>query len=1424
MEDASVPLLRPQDKAVKVEPVPADPGQPIASGALRVNLQRTAFTVVIPAEHRLLLDIVERKAGILKQTEALLREIHHPYANWDEIVEPLRSRALGDIHYHIQHPDGIQAIRLMVGFFFEALAKARTPSQRKRACASLLDYVELIAREAAPRRPQETCEVIELVCSRLEEWFSREPLFAARGTSRLKKIVEAVLPAASGPPLILAGLIGLLLAALEHGYALWLEQEDLVEWLAAQKALFDGSDYSALASEVSHERLRGLLSRVQTVRGSGCPLSAESGLEAVSLPSFADIEEQILSIAVRIERGPAKRPIAHKIHYLFHLLNIPLLSDHYERILRDIARCLENIREKESEEYLASFIRTTFEILRDKWDRYASTVLDCVYAIGHEIYRTRNRRLVGLLIDEVVRMGFQYPDIQGVNRDWQVMVNPLHLKNIRVWLSLIELNPGWSRKLISALIVNLRFGGLFVSDTDLFQKDISTLLASDIRPCYGLIKKLARLFPVYFHEIGAEGELRDLSTAIDELCGRHDLLVHFLRKQCHVESNNHIVPFVETIMRFWLTGDKELLRQFLPVEVFEQIPDNDPFQEEMKPLFQKILDQGRLAPQDLLRKSDWELVGAIQAIRSVSEHSRRKAEFLVRLYTLLVKKYTINHHDILRDLEESRYFQKRSLEVFADALQKGNDERAIELLLFFLSVLRDNILSSEPTTAQEEIYRKRHIAAGIPSMYGRYKEKRFDSLGLTFRLESLANVLFSRLTSSLNLEYVTRSTLERVTAILGLCAEALRLDGTVIETFDSTLDLMKQALSLQGCTVDQYLNILQFMARTVKEITDTQYLNIHEATLKVIVPQLLAQGRPLPFGSHQGHTTEEVYYQAAEWFFRDVLANSFVVQILDDFIGKVMASLEKESQTLDRTTRTILLSLDPERCFVPFQSQDTRWDTQLYLGNKGYFLKKLVSYGYPVPPGFIITTEFFRCRQALVAYGPAQKDFSLRLRYEMQKLEKRSGKGFGDPSNPLLVSVRSGSPISMPGMMNTFLNIGINEEITERLAARPRFEWAAWDNYRRFLQCWGMSFGIPRDRFDEIMNETKRIYSARYKRELRPDQMRDLAFSYRRLLKRESIDVPEDPWEQLHTAVHRVVLSWHSDISRLYREAMKIAEEWGTAVVIQQMVFGNLDTDSGTGVLFTRNPKARGADVTLYGDYTVCAQGEDVVAGLVETYPISEEQRSSERAASEASLEKDFPRIFAALKKIAEDLVYKRGFNHQEIEFTFESSDPDSLFILQTRDIIPPEREREERFVPTPELKESLVGIGIGVGGGALCGIAVHRREEIEWYRSRYPGAPIILLRPDTVPDDIDMIFKVDGILTGRGGITSHAAVSAKRLGKTCVVGCSQLHVNETEAKSTVNNKVIRSGDWIGIDGHYGAIYVGRHKTARSSGRADIFR
>jgi pyruvate,orthophosphate dikinase len=261
------------------------------------------------------------------------------------------------------------------------------------------------------------------------------------------------------------------------------------------------------------------------------------------------------------------------------------------------------------------------------------------------------------------------------------------------------------------------------------------------------------------------------------------------------------------------------------------------------------------------------------------------------------------------------------------------------------------------------------------------------------------------------------------------------------------------------------------------------------------------------------------------------------------------------------------------------------------------------------------------------------------------------------------------------------------------------------------------------------------------------------------------------------------------------------------------MVFGNLNDNSGSGVIFTREPKSTSTDVTLYGDFIFGVQGDDIVSGLVETYPISEKQRIAEYRDSKISLEAKFPEIYAELSRIAEILIYEKGFNHQEIEFTFEGPTPDKLYILQTRDMNQITTQKWKRFKDTKEIRSSVLGTGIGVNGGALSGRAVYSEADIKRFRSEEPETPLILVRPDTVPDDVGVLLQVEGLLTAKGGSTSHAAVTIPQLNKVGVVGFNKLKVYETDEYSTIENHTIKAGDFISIDGWSGTVYKGQHES-----------
>jgi pyruvate,orthophosphate dikinase len=361
--------------------------------------------------------------------------------------------------------------------------------------------------------------------------------------------------------------------------------------------------------------------------------------------------------------------------------------------------------------------------------------------------------------------------------------------------------------------------------------------------------------------------------------------------------------------------------------------------------------------------------------------------------------------------------------------------------------------------------------------------------------------------------------------------------------------------------------------------------------------------------------------------------------------------------------------------------------------------------------------------------------------------------------------------------------------------------------------------GLNRDFFDAIMDGFKHQYSVERKIQFSPGQMKQIALAYKKGILDNNIEIKDDPTEQMRHAILKVFDSWYSEQAKIYRHQMHLSDKWGTAVIVQAMVFGNLNELSGSGVIFTREPKSASSAVILYGDFIFGVQGDDIVSGLVETYPISEKQRMKERRDSDISLEGKFPEIYTELIRISENLIYERGFNHQEIEFTFEGASKDKLYLLQTRDMDQVTAKRLKRFKDTQELQSSVMGTGIGVSGGALCGRAVYTEADIKHFRSAEPETPLILLRRDTVPDDVGILLQVEGLLTAKGGGTSHAAVTIPQLNKVGVVGFSKLKVYETDEFATIDGCKIGAGDYICIDGWSGTVYSGKHECESEESR-----
>ncbi len=1389
----------------------------LGSSALKVNLERTAVTIEIPERYAPLLEVVAGHYGLQKKTRELLKELNHPFVNWEYVLKELKSISIGDFYIYNNHQEGLSALSMMLHIYFDVIKSSSSYDIKDSAIHYLFDYMDTILTQSNEFLPRNLFLFSEITES-LMKIVDTDAVIFKKSSTYIKRIIKSM---TENNIDIHAPLFdSLVYRMFKITYQFWLTQPDPFEWFTKGEAETEESinAYRQFIQPLSHQHLQSLLEGLEVLRPDAREASGDQIKRYIDMPDYFQIVNGYLLSADQLEKSKAHEGRQHltKLEFLFSIMDIPSLADIHASALREINHALNKVFQEEKKENMNDFVRKIFSFLRKSKSQYefSMAIFDCITTTAKEVFAQNSHPLVDTFIDELIAYGFQYPEIKGSTTEWQVKVNPAHITNIRSWLEIIGMKPRWTKRLISALIINLKSGGIFVRDTDLIQKNISALLNTDIAPAYSLIKQLLRIFPVYFSEIGAEGELRDISTKVDELSSRNDKLVYFFRKQSHVESNSLLVKFIEDIFQYWRSGDKEFLRVHIPDEVYEQVVNSGEYFDGMHKAFKYFFTKINNDPRDFLEWDKERVDKELRHVKGLNDRDQERIQIMIRIYQLIYKKYYPQYIDLLKDLESVNAFPQADITSLKRSLDIKDYYRSLTIILKFLSILKATILSPKKTQFYENIYYKRHIAAGIPSMYGTYHEKKFEAVGLSLRLETLSTMLFEELIQSFNLKFITKNTITKIHRYLWLYISALEIEGISTEGLAAKVKYVTHALPVKQFSTDQYIDIFRFISKDIQDIVHNYYIDAHSFNLPVIIGQVYQQNVETDKKSEQ-KKYEKSILQHSENFIRGMISSAFGLQVLDNFVNAVIKTLNSESEKFkdNKQILNVLMAYNPELTVASFYRKNKRLDNQIFLGNKGYFLKEMVSYGFNVPPGFIITTEVFRGYDAVYGYTHIFNDLSVRVNKEIVALEKITGRKFGDRRNPLLLSVRSGATVSLPGMMKSFLNVGINESIAENLSTKKNFQWAAWDSYRRFLQTWGMFQGMNRNYFDAIIDEFKQKYDVERKIQFLPDQMKQIALSYKKGITDNGIVLKDKPLEQLRHAILQVFDSWYSEQAEIYRHQMHLSDKWGTAVIIQAMVFGNLNEHSGSGVIFTREPKSTSADVTLYGDFIFGVQGDDIVSGLVETYPISERQRIAECRYSGISLEAKFPDIYAELVRISEILIYEKGFNHQEIEFTFEGPTRDKLYILQTRDMNPIKTKKWRRFKDTKILQSSVLGTGIGVSGGALCGRAVYSESDIKRFRKAEPETPLILVRPDTVPDDVGVLLQVEGLLTAKGGSTSHAAVTIPQLNKIGVVGFSKLKVYETDEYATIEDHTIKAGDFISIDGWSGTVYSGQHES-----------
>jgi pyruvate,orthophosphate dikinase len=499
------------------------------------------------------------------------------------------------------------------------------------------------------------------------------------------------------------------------------------------------------------------------------------------------------------------------------------------------------------------------------------------------------------------------------------------------------------------------------------------------------------------------------------------------------------------------------------------------------------------------------------------------------------------------------------------------------------------------------------------------------------------------------------------------------------------------------------------------------------------------------------------------------------------------------------------------------------------FGGKGAGLCEMTRAGLPVPPGLIVTTE------ACNAFYDNDKQFPDGMWEQvveaLREIEKKVGKGFGDPENPLLVSVRSGAAFSMPGMMDTVLNLGLNEETVQGLAEQTGDLRFALDAYRRFASLFGeIVLDVEHEKFERVMDRFKAQTKGGKDTDLKPKELREIIAAEKQIILAEQHAIPDDPYEQLRVAIAAVFNSWMGKRAVDYRRINRIPDDLGTAVNVQAMVFGNMGKESGTGVAFTRNPSTGKKE--LYGEYLLNAQGEDVVAGTRTPNPISQ-------------LRKELPKVYQEFSEITQ-LLEKHYRDMQDCEFTIERG---KLWMLQTRtgkrtgaaavriavDMATEKlidratavrrvsaEQLDQLLHPTvdPKTTKTVLATGLPASPGAAQGKVVFSPDEAE--EMAREGEKVVLVRIETSPDDFHGMVAAQAIVTARGGMTSHAAVVARGMGKTCVSGASDLDIDYSQHQFSVNGQVVTKGEWITVDGSMGRVFLGQIPTIQPSLGSDF--
>ena len=801
---------------------------PLDSDALRANIAGTAQEVVIPERYLPLIEAVQDLYGVRTPLKETLAEYFHAFRNADLLIDGFQTILLRNWTYFERSDDRARSFALLSELVLDLLSGPLTDAQTSLLLRQLLTWCAGVLAGPYPDAYDESLQDVA---------GSLSILLPARRLAFLERdgLLRTLVRNAEQRPRLALPFSELYRSLLLLGYRRVMERLPITEWaVSAQAELTEPLAVEGRFDSLSAEHMASLVARAESASGPD--------LLSPDLPTYSEILDSAIDQVFRIDNFEDRFTVC------LYFLKDDALGYRQNEVMVDLLGVVRQLMKPERRMDVDRILSRLTRFFRVRNDEFLLMRFQCYEAIGVAIGEAGNVPAADHLIEDVLSWLFQYPEIRGATDEWETVVNPYHLPKIRCWMHIIESNPALYERLAAALNVQLRLGGVYIADTDLFQRDVTRFLNADIRSIYFVAKQLLRAFPVYFNDVGAEGELRSVSTEVDEITGRQDTLMHFLRKQSHAEPSNRLVAFCRAVMRYWMTLDTSGLEPYLSANTLRAVGRERAWAEgphriltaltaaldgESEPDMDAVIDR-------LLKMSPTALAERLAVLSGSDEaqaRAARRVALMIRTYQLLAEKYSLSADNIGAVVGQHLQLEAKTRLKFAKALaawQKrplpASRDRLLDASLGVLEELMAIILSPEQSTAVENIYQKRHIAAGIPSMYGYYTEPKFDALGLSFRVEKFVTFLMEELVTEGVENYVTRDSLRRMAAAIRRFERALAADGVDSRNLATNLRLLEASFGSRNFTFHQYHNVFQFLAASVTELSSMAILS-HDQVL-----------------------------------------------------------------------------------------------------------------------------------------------------------------------------------------------------------------------------------------------------------------------------------------------------------------------------------------------------------------------------------------------------------------------------------------------------------------------------------------------------------------------------------------------------------------------------------------------------------------